>query len=79
MHPDRNITSEICDGVDNVRRTARMHFREKCDFLKVMGGAGTSCQGNKLMTREFSDEELRAFVQEAQNYGTYVAIHARCV
>ncbi|WP_195283578.1 amidohydrolase family protein [Harryflintia acetispora] len=75
-HPDRNITTEICDGVDNVRRTARMHFREKCDFLKVMGGAGTSCQGNKLMTREFSDEELRAFVQEAQNYGTYVAIHA---
>lgn len=75
-HPDRNITTEICDGVDSVRRTARMHFREHCDFIKVMGGAGTSCQGNKLMTKEFSSSELRAFVEEAENYGTYVAIHA---
>ncbi len=75
-HPDRNITTEICDGVDNVRRTVRMHFREHCDFIKVMGGPGTSCQGSKLLTREFSDEELRAFVEEAENYGTYVAIHA---
>ena len=76
MHPDRNITSEICDGVDNVRRTVRMHFREKCDVIKVMGGPGISCQGNKLFTREFSDEELRAFAAEADNYGSYVCIHA---
>lgn len=73
---DRNINSEICDGVDEVRRVSRMHFREGCDFLKIMGGPGVSCQGNKLFTREFSDEELRAFVEEAEKYGTYVAIHA---
>ena len=76
MHPDRNVNSEICDGVDQVRRTARMHFREHCDFLKIMGGPGISCQGNKIFTREFSDSELRAFVEEAENQGSYVAIHA---
>lgn len=73
---DRNVNSEICDGVDEVRRTSRMHFREHCDFLKIMGGPGISCQGNKIFTREFSDEELRAFVEEAENQGSYVAIHA---
>lgn len=72
----RNINSEFCDGVDQCRYTARMHFREHCDFLKLMGGPGISCQGNKVFTREFSDDELKAFVQEAENYGTYVAIHA---
>ena len=75
-HHDRNFASEIADGVTEVRRTVRMHFREKCDFIKVMGTAGVACQGNKLFTREYSDEELRAFVQEAENYGSYVAIHA---
>ena len=73
---DRNLNSEFCDGVDQCRYTARMHFREHCDFLKLMGGPGISCQGNKIFTREFSDDELRAFVQEAENFGTYVAIHA---
>ena len=76
LHPDRNVNSEICDGVDNVRRTVRMHFREHCDFIKIMGGPGISCQGNKIFTREFSDSELRAFVEEAENQGSYVAIHA---
>ena len=75
-HCDRNVNSEICDGVDEVRRVSRMHFREHCDFLKIMGGPGISCQGNKIFTREFSDEELRAFVEEAENQGSYVAIHA---
>ena len=75
-HHDRNFASEIADGVTEVRRAARMHFREKCDFIKIMGTAGVACQGNKLFTREYSDEELRAFVEEAENYGSYVAIHA---
>lgn len=73
---ERNLNSEFCDGVDQCRYTARVHFREHCDFLKLMGGPGISCQGNKIFTREFSDEELTAFVHEAENFGTYVAIHA---
>lgn len=75
-HPDRNPVSQIVDGVDEVRRESRRHFREGADFLKIMVSAGVVSQGNKFHVQEFSDSEIRAFVEEAENYGTYVSAHA---
>ncbi len=76
MHPDRNTVSQVVDGITEVRQESRRHFREGCDFLKVMITPGGVSQSHKFAVQEFSDEEIRAFVEEAEKYGTYVAVHA---
>lgn len=75
-HPERNITSQIVDGITEVRRESRKHFREGADFLKVMVTPGGVSQSNKFHVQEFCDEEIRTFVEEAERYGTYVSVHA---
>ena len=75
MHHDRNITSVVSDGVDQARKTARQQFREGADFIKLMMTPGNVSQSNKYHVQEFSDEEIRVFVEEAEKYGTYVAAH----
>lgn len=75
MHHDRNITSTVADGVDEARKTARMQFREGADFIKLMLTPGNVSQSTKYHIQEFSDQEIRTFVEEADKYGTYVAAH----
>ena len=75
MHHDRNITSVVSDGVDEARKTARLQFREGADFIKLMLTPGNVSQSTKYHIQEFSDQEIRTFVEEAEKYGTYVAAH----
>lgn len=75
-NPERVFAGIIADGVPEVRHAARLQFREGADFLKVMVSPGTSCQSRSLMPAEYSDEELTALVEEADNFGSYVCVHA---
>lgn len=74
-HHDRNITSIVADGVDEARKVARLQFREGADFIKLMLTPGNVSQSMKYHVQEFSDQEIRVFVEEAEKYGTYVAAH----
>ena len=76
QHPMRYFGMTIADGVAEVRRAARLNFREGADFLKVTVSAGVASQESNLFTREYSDDELHALVEEAENFGTYVSAHA---
>lgn len=65
----------ICDGVSEVRRSAREQFRSGADFLKVMANGGVSSPSDPIHFLGFSREELIAMVEEANNVGAYVAAH----
>ena len=71
----RAYSTYLADGVPEVRKAARMQLREGADFLKIMGTGGFADQGNSVHRREYSHAELRAFVEEAEKWGTYVAAH----
>ena len=75
-NPERVFAGIIADGVPEVQHAARLQFREGADFLKVMLSPGTACQARSLMPAEYSDEELNALVEEANNFGSYVCVHA---
>ena len=70
-----NILAYISDGITEVRKASRMNFREGADFIKCMLSAGVVSQSRTLNTQEYSDEEIRAMVEEADKVGTYVAAH----
>jgi len=71
----RNIYAVVADGVPEVRKQTRLNLREGSDFIKIMTSAGVTSQSATTDTQEFADEEIRAIVEEAEKFGTYVASH----
>ena len=65
----------IYDGVDEVRRGAREQLRQGVDHIKVMAGGGCSSPNDVLDSSQYSVEELRAIVFEAESAGKYVCAH----
>ena len=73
----RNDSAYIADGVDEIRKACRMQFREGAQFLKVFTTGGVTSQGDSPKHRQYSDEELRTVVEEAEMHCTYVASHSQ--
>jgi imidazolonepropionase-like amidohydrolase len=65
------------DGVDEVRKGARENLHAGADFLKMfITGGVSSTRGGGITKASYSQEEIRACVEEAERAGTYVAAHA---
>lgn len=67
----------ICDGVEECRRAARHAFREGADFIKICTTGGVMSQKDKPENTQFTVEEIRAIVEEANHVHSYVASHAQ--
>ena len=65
----------LSDGVDACRWAVRENIRNGVDFIKVMAGGGCMSPADAIDTAQYSLEELKAVVWEAENAGTYVAAH----
>ena len=66
----------IADGVPEVIRAARHNLRAGATQIKVMAGGGVASEFDPLHTTQYSLEELKAIVGVAEDYGTYVLVHA---
>jgi len=69
--------SLICDGTDECRKATRYAMREGADFIKVMATGGVLSQRDKPEHRQFTYEELKAIVDEAQAANRWVHAHAQ--
>lgn len=65
----------ICDGLPEVLRAAREEIKSGAQFIKVMADGGVSSPSDPVGYLVFSTEELKALVEIADNFGTYVAAH----
>ena len=62
----------IVNGVDEVRRACRINARNGADLIKIMTTGGVFSQGDKATPHShFSQEEIRAAVEEAENMGSF--------
>jgi imidazolonepropionase-like amidohydrolase len=68
--------SAIADSPDEVRLRAREQLRQGASQIKLMAGGGVSSQYNPIESTQFTVPELRAAVEAAENWGTYVTVHA---
>jgi imidazolonepropionase-like amidohydrolase len=66
----------VADGVSEVRRAVREQIRMGADFIKVMASGGAASPTDKIDRAQYSEEELRIIVEEAEMAGAYVAAHA---
>jgi len=67
--------SMFADGVPEVLTVTRDQFRKGAHFIKILGGGAVSGLRDPLDIAEYSLEELKAFVGEAERWNTYAAIH----
>jgi imidazolonepropionase-like amidohydrolase len=68
--------SIICDGVDAVRKGARDQLRTGANHVKIMLSGGVASPSDRVDSTQFSDDEVRAVVEEADAANRYVTGHA---
>ncbi len=66
----------LADGPAEVRRAVRESLRLGAVQIKVMAGGGISSEYDPIDTVQYSVEEMRAAVEAAADWQTYVAVHA---
>jgi len=66
----------IADGPAEVSRAVRESLRHGATAIKVMAGGGISSEYDPIDTTQYSVAELRAAVEAAEQWNTYVAVHA---
>src|SRR5437868_8150584 len=68
--------SRIADGVTECRRAARDELRKGATQIKILASGGVASPYDPIWNLQYSEEEVRAIVEEAQAWHTYVLAHA---
>jgi imidazolonepropionase-like amidohydrolase len=68
--------SRIADGVTECRRAARDELRKGATQIKILASGGVASPYDPIWNLQYSEEEVRAIVGEAQAWHTYVLAHA---
>jgi len=80
-HANRDIQYRIdtgcylVDGRDEVLRAVRECLYHGASQIKLMAGGGLSSEFDPLATQQFTLDEMKAAVEAASDYGTYVMAH----
>ena len=70
------LTSRLADGISAVRQAAREELRQGANQIKAMVSGGVASPYDPIANVQYSEEELRAIVEEAEHWKTYVMAHA---
>jgi imidazolonepropionase-like amidohydrolase len=68
--------SAIADSEDEVRLRVREQFLQGASQIKMVGCGGVSTPRSPLDMLTFTEKQLRAGVETAADWGTYVLVHA---
>jgi imidazolonepropionase-like amidohydrolase len=80
MAPDVILPQDYRFGVANsaseVREKVRALLNGRADFIKILATGAVLTRGTKPGVSEYTQEELKAAVDQAAQYGAFVAAHA---
>ena len=66
----------IADGRDEVLTAVRENLRFGASQIKLMAGGGSSSAYDPIDVTQYTFDEMRAAVEAAEDWGTYVTVHA---
>jgi imidazolonepropionase-like amidohydrolase len=75
-HSEVEGVAAIADSPDEVRLRAREQLRHGASQIKLMAGGGVASPYNPIESTQYTEPEIRAAVEAAENWGTYVTVHA---
>ena len=75
-HSELEGVAAIADSPDEVRLRAREQLRHGASQIKLMAGGGVASPYNPIESTQYTEPEIHAAVEAAENWGTYVTVHA---
>jgi imidazolonepropionase-like amidohydrolase len=66
----------VVNGVDDCRKAVRQRYKDGSDLIKITATGGVLSQAKDGSGAQFTEEEIRAIVETAKDYGFKVAAHA---
>ena len=75
-HSEVEGVAAIADSPDEVRLRTREQLRNGATQIKLMAGGGVASPHNPIESTQYTEAEIRAAVEAADNWGTYVTVHA---
>ena len=75
-HPEIAGGSAIADGVDQVLRATREQLMKGASQIKLAAGGGVASNFDPLDVSQYTEAELHAAVEAAEDWNTYVTVHA---
>jgi imidazolonepropionase-like amidohydrolase len=76
VSPPADMRMGVANSSDEVRRRVRELLNGGADFIKIIATGAVLTPGTRPGAPEYTEAEIRAAVEEAANYGTWVAAHA---
>jgi imidazolonepropionase-like amidohydrolase len=70
------LVHNLADGPEEITKAVRTNFKNGADFIKILATGAVLSKGIPPGAQQYSDEEIRAAVVEAQRWGRDVAAHA---
>lgn len=66
----------VIDGPDEARKAVRQRYKDGANLIKITATAGVLSQAKDASGAQFTEEEIKAIVETAKDYGFKVAAHA---
>jgi imidazolonepropionase-like amidohydrolase len=66
----------VANSADEVRARTRAILNGGADFIKILATGAVLTRGTKPGVSEYTEDQIRAAVEQAAEYGTFVAAHA---
>jgi imidazolonepropionase-like amidohydrolase len=73
---DPQYLTGVVNGVDECRQAVRQRYKEGSDCIKITATGGVLSLAKNGKAPQFTEEEIRAIVETAKDYGFHVAAHA---
>jgi imidazolonepropionase-like amidohydrolase len=69
-------SGNVINGPDEGRRAVRQHYKDGADLIKIMASGGVLSVEKSADNAQMQEDELKAIVTTAHEYGLKVAVHA---
>ena len=76
FRPDMDPSKGVINGPDEARQAVRQRYQDGADVIKITATGGVLSLAKSGQNPQFTEEELKAIVDTAHDYGMKVAVHA---
>ncbi len=66
----------VINSVDDAKKAVRQRYKDGADFIKITATGGVLSLAKSGQNPQFTDEEVKAVIDTARDYGMHVAAHA---
>ncbi len=74
--PEPGPVEGVINSPEDARHAVRQRYKDGSDLIKITATGGVLSIARDASGPQFNDEELKAIVETAKDYGMHVAVHA---